>query len=91
MKNKLGLLERGVGVPSSATVDVQVVVFALGPGSVQSDLDHLVSALQQCCCGSPRDGQKAGDSRAVAAYRSLQQAPAPSLNPREAFFASKEM
>jgi hypothetical protein len=69
-------------------LNVQVVVFALGPGTQQSDIDQLISAIHQHCHAFQPDRKQDGLSSAA---NRLFSAPLSRMSPRDAFFAGKEM
>ena len=66
---------------------MQVVVFALGPGSCQEDLDKLVAVLSEVCHTS-HASQKF--EHPLSPSVEAQHGP-PKLSPRAAFFAGKNL
>ena len=64
---------------------MQVVVFALGPGTLQAHLDALVNGLSGICSKAEARNEEGPRSTPVALHL-----PKVMLTPREAFFAETE-
>ena len=70
---------------------VQVVVFALGPGSRQTDLSHLVQAMYHHCSAAQPGTREGVRNMPMPDLQALEIAAVPEMDPRAAFFSSKEM
>ena len=72
------------------TWQLQVLVFALGPGTLQEHLDALVAAFTTIC--GTMSSSNSGHRQLTSLGVDLLPVPlSPRLTPRAAFFAAKEM
>lgn len=76
---------------SHAIYNLQVVVFALGPGTCSSDLKTLVAGLEAICCHQDDMIARGTSPDQPIEVREMCHPQEAGMSPREAFFADMEM